>query len=39
MLDAPVMRIGALNTPVPFAPVLEKLYIPNAQDIINNIRK
>lgn len=39
MLDAPVARIGALNTPVPFAPVLEKLYIPNAQDVINSIRK
>ena len=33
-LDAPVVRIGALDTPVPFAPVLEQYYMPSAQDII-----
>ena len=33
-LDAPVIRIGALDTPVPFAPNLEQYYIPNAQDIL-----
>ena len=33
-LDAPVIRLGALDTPVPFAPVLEQAYLPNAQDII-----
>ena len=33
-LDAPVARIGALDTPVPFAPVLEQYYMPNAADII-----
>jgi len=38
-LDAPVVRIGALNTPVPFAPNLEGYVLPDAQDIINGIKK
>ena len=36
--DCPIVRIGALDTPVPFAPVLEQVYLPNAQDIANAIR-
>jgi len=28
-LDGPVKRVGALDTPVPFAPALEKNYMPN----------
>lgn len=27
-LDAPVMRVGSLDTPVPFAPTLEKNFLP-----------
>lgn len=38
-LDAPVIRIGALDTPVPFAPNLEQYYIPNAQDILDAAKK
>lgn len=38
-LDAPVVRIGALNTPVPFSPKLEKYIIPDSVDIIKGIRK
>lgn len=38
LLDAPVIRIGALDTPVPFAPVLEQAYLPNAQDIVKAVR-
>ena len=38
LLDCPIVRIGALDTPVPFAPVLEQVYVPNAQDIANAIR-
>jgi len=37
-LDAPVVRIGALNTPIPFAKCLEELVIPNAKDIVNGIK-
>lgn len=37
-LDAPVVRIGALDTPVPFAPVLEQAYLPAAQDVIKAVR-
>lgn len=38
LLDAPVVRIGALDSPVPFAPVLEQICIPNAIDIVAAIR-
>ncbi len=38
LLDCPVIRIGALDTPVPFAPVLEQAYLPNAQDIVKAVR-
>lgn len=38
LLDMPVVRLGALNSPVPFAPVLEQAYLPNAQDVIRAIR-
>jgi pyruvate dehydrogenase E1 component beta subunit len=33
-LDGPPIRIGALNSPVPFAPILEQYYLPNRDDII-----
>jgi pyruvate dehydrogenase E1 component beta subunit len=32
-LDAPVKRIGAMNVPIPFSPVLEDLTIPNATKV------
>lgn len=32
-LDAPVTRLGGLDTPVPFSPPLEDAYRPNAQTI------
>jgi 2-oxoisovalerate dehydrogenase E1 component beta subunit len=32
-LDAPIMRLGGLDTPVPFSPPLEDAYRPNAQKI------
>ena len=33
-LDAPVRRIGAMDVPVPFSPVLEDLTIPNAEAVV-----
>ena len=37
-LKAPIKRIGALNSPVPFSPPLEKYYVPNEVDIINAVK-
>ena len=37
-LDAPVKRVGAPFTPVPFAPVLEKDYLPGKASIISAVR-
>lgn len=33
-LDAPVLRLGAKETPVPFSPNLEEAYLPSVEDII-----
>lgn len=38
-LDAPVARLGALNTPAPYAPNQERYYLPNAVDIVNAVKK
>ena len=38
-LDAPLARIGAPFSPVPFSPALEKVYIPNAEAIVSEVRK
>jgi len=38
-LDAPVERIGAPFSPVPFSPALESLYVPNADRIADAIRR
>lgn len=37
-LDAPVTRIGAPFSPVPFSPALEKHYIPEAKSIADGVR-
>jgi len=37
-LDAPVLRIGAPFSPVPFSPVLERAYIPDSNRIANGVR-
>lgn len=37
-LDAPVQRIGGLDTPVPFSPPLEDAYRPNAEKIYATAR-
>lgn len=38
-LDAPVGRIGAPFSPVPFSPALEKHYIPDAKSIADGVRE
>jgi len=37
-LDAPVKRVGALDTPIPYAPVLEAAVLPNADKIYHALR-
>jgi pyruvate dehydrogenase E1 component beta subunit len=39
MLDSPIVRIGALNCPVPFSPCLEQVMLPNAQDVVNAVKR
>lgn len=38
-LDAPVMRLGAADVPIPFAPSLEDQTIPSAQKIVKIIQE
>ncbi|MDY6821483.1 MAG: alpha-ketoacid dehydrogenase subunit beta [Deferribacterota bacterium] len=37
-LDAPIVRIGSINTPVPFSKVLEDYYLPSTSDIEKGIK-
>ena len=37
-LDAPVRRLAAPDSPVPFSPPLEKRFIPQVEDVIEGIR-
>ena len=38
-LDAPVVRISAPDTPVPYSPPLEAFYIPKVDDIVKAARR
>lgn len=38
-LDAPVKRITAPDTPVPFSPPLEKAFIPQVEDVVAGLRE
>jgi len=38
-LDAPVERVGAKFTPLPFAPVMEEYVVPHATDVLEAIQK
>ncbi|HEV8634748.1 MAG TPA: transketolase C-terminal domain-containing protein [Chloroflexota bacterium] len=38
-LDAPVVRVAAPNTPIPFAPVMEDFVIPSVDDIVAGMRR
>ena len=37
-LDAPIKRIAAPDTPVPFSPPLEKRFIPQVEDVVRGLR-
>ncbi len=37
-LDAPIVRVGAKFTPVPFSPTLEEAYRPKVEDIIAGVK-
>jgi 2-oxoisovalerate dehydrogenase E1 component len=38
-LDAPIVRIGAAPTPPPYAPSLEKAWLPGRDEIVSAIRQ
>ena len=38
-LDAPVRRIAAPDTPVPFSPPLEKAFIPQVDDVLRGLKE
>jgi pyruvate dehydrogenase E1 component beta subunit len=38
-LDAPIARVGARFTPIPFAPVMEEWVVPHAEDVLAAIKK
>lgn len=38
LLDAPIRRVGSLNVPVPFSPVLEDYVLPSSQRVIDAVR-
>ena len=38
-LDAPIERVGAKFSPLPFAPVMEEFVVPHANDVLEAIRR
>jgi 2-oxoisovalerate dehydrogenase E1 component beta subunit len=37
-LDGPLMRVTALDTPVPYAPTLEEHFLPNKEKVLRAAR-
>ncbi len=37
-LDAPVMRVAAIDAPVPYSPPLEDFFLPNSEKILDTLR-
>lgn len=37
-LDAPIVRLGGWDVPVPFSPSLEDMVIPKVEEIVNSVR-
>jgi pyruvate/2-oxoglutarate/acetoin dehydrogenase E1 component len=38
-LDAPVLRLASIDTPVPYSPPLEDYYLPQVRDVVDAARK
>lgn len=38
-LDAPIVRIASLDTPVPFSPPLEEFFLPKVADVVREARR
>ena len=38
-LDAPIVRTTALDSPVPFSPPLEKVFLPKVEDVVREARR
>jgi 2-oxoisovalerate dehydrogenase E1 component beta subunit len=38
-LDGPLMRVTALDTPVPYAPTLEEYFLPNKEKVVHAARE
>ncbi|MHA7778001.1 alpha-ketoacid dehydrogenase subunit beta [Roseibium sp. M-1] len=38
-LDAPVIRMGAMDVPVPFSPALEDITVPTVEGVVENARR
>jgi 2-oxoisovalerate dehydrogenase E1 component beta subunit len=38
-LDAPVVRLASIDTPVPYSPPLEDYYLPQTKDVVDAARK
>ncbi len=38
-LDAPIKRVASMDTPVPYAPTLEKYFLPNTEKVLMALRE
>jgi pyruvate/2-oxoglutarate/acetoin dehydrogenase E1 component len=38
-LQAPIRRVTAPDTPVPFAPVMEQFYVPSVERVVNTVKE
>jgi len=38
-LDAPIIRVASIDSPVPYSPPLEDYYLPQTKDVVSAARK